>query len=474
MTNYAANTIDRLFELYIIQNRHYLLQFPGGYYRTIDKSGKQLRRFNLESHLNGKVTVGTFAGRFFTRFITFDVDFREPSMARWVTYKIAAALDSVGVHDFAISYSGNKGYHVDIFFDKALPVDSCRRFFDFIVKLAEVDAVGGGEVEFRPTGQQGVKLPLGKHQKTGKYCGFCEISDSLAVMDAEKSAAYLQAIKKTDHALILNAIIEPEEYAYDERAAADMEDAISRHKSLETYDQSESYTLARAAERYNSGMTGPGQRHKSFLLLARLFNHNGADRVDALAAISDWFAWQKPEFYDSSREFCEKDLQECVDYVYDRDLTLISEKRDLTVTFTEIDEIMRKCPLKNQKALAYALLVHSKRWADEAGVFFMTYAQMAEAADIDERTARRQIDKIEQYGVIEIIRRDQRRKGTFIKKPNVYRMLLKEEEESGVFRVTDDANLSEALAHFYENGELRSLLTRRQMQSLFGSDEMPA
>lgn len=459
-----SDTIDRLFELYIIQNKHYLLQFKGGHYRSVADRTKPLRRYHFDAHLAGRMTVGTFGGKFFTKFITFDVDFRDQATAKWVTYKLAAALDSVGVRDYAVSFSGNKGYHVDVFFDKALPVDSCRRFFDFIVKSAEVDEVAGGEVEYRPSGQQGVKLPLGTHQKSGNYCGFCEIESGLAVMDAEKSASYLHAIKKTDHAVILNAIIESD-FGYEDRAAADMEDVISRHNPLETYDQSESYSLAHAADRYNAGMTGPGQRHKSFLLLARLFNHNGVDRESAKQSIAEWLSWQNPEHYNSTAEECEKDMHLCVDYIYDRNYTLTMEVRDLSVTFGEIDDIIRKCPQKNQKSLTYAMLIHSKRWAGDAGSFYMTYEQMAEAAGFTSRTARTVINQLEELGVIEILKRDQKVRGTHLKRPNVYRMVLSAETDGGVFNVTDGSSLADCMRHFYDDRQLRDVLPRRQYES---------
>lgn len=456
------NVIDRIFDLYIIQSQRYLLQFPGGYYRTVPNS---LRRYHLEYHLRGKSTVGTFAGQYFTKLITFDVDFRDVEVAKWVTYKLTATLDSVGIRSYLISFSGSKGYHVEVFLSKALPVESARRFHEFIIITADLSGIEGGEVEYRPSSTQGVKIPLGYHQKTGAFCGYCRIEDGLRVMDAEESYAQLFAAQKTDPEIILDVISADSDYAYNPSDAADMEDAINRHRPLETYEQSESYTLSRAAERYSTGLSGPGQRHKSFLLLARLFNHNGVDRAEALAAIADWFSWQDPRLYDSSREFCAKDLAECVDYVYDRDLTLSAEQKDLTVTFAEIDGIMRRCPLKNQKALAYAILIHSKRWADPGGTFYMTYEQMAIASGVGIRTAKRLIDSLANAGVIEIVRRDQQKKGTFLKKPNVYRVLLESQEESGVFIVTGGERLEDCLDHFYGRDKLRRLLPRKQFEA---------
>lgn len=456
------DVIDRLFELYIIQNNHYLIQYAGGFYRTEADRAKPLRRYHMEAHLRGRSTVGIFAGQHFTKFMTFDVDYKHSlDLAKWVTYKIAAALDSVGAHDYAISHSGSKGYHVDLFFDKAIPTETARQFFSYVLSLADVTAAEGGEVEFRPSAQQGVKLPLGRHQKTGNYCGYCRIEDGLCVMSPEESTAYLHAIKKTDHTLIVGR----EELAHELDDAAQMETAIARHRPLETYDQSESYTLSRAAARYHDGLTGPGMRHKSFLLLARLFNHNGVDRSEAVEAITEWFTWQDPSYYESTPEQCADDLRQCVDYVYDKDLTLTTEKRDLTVTYGEIDDIIRKCPQKNHKALAYAMLVHSKRWARESGDFYMTAQQMADTAGICLRTAQTQTNQLEKLGVIEIVKRNQKIKGTHKrKKPNVYRMLVAGGGEE--FKVEADTGFADCLRHFYADGDLRTLLPRRQYDSL--------
>lgn len=458
--------IDKIFKLYLIQSYHYLLQYKGGHYATQGRRDKPLRVYQLQAHLDGKWTVGTFAGSYFTKFICFDVDYHDPATAKWITYKLADALNSLRIHDYVVSYSGGKGYHVEIFLDEAITVESARKFYNFIIELADIRSTEGGEVEYRPSDTQGVKLPLGIHQKTGNYCGFCTVGDELRVMNAEDSAAYFLAIKQTDHLDILDII---DEYvSYDNRVASDMENAIGRHKPLEIYDQSESYTLTHAADRYHKGLTGPGQRHKSFLLLARLMNHNGVERADALATLTEWFGWQEKQFYASDWDFCMRDLRECVDHVYDNNSTLVAEQRDLTVTFAEVDAIIRKCPKIGQKALTYAMLVHSKRWAGESGVFYMTSLQMSEAAGMDERTARRNIDPLEKLGVIEIVRRNQAQRGTFMKKPNCYRMTLIDgtNADEGSYEINEAADLGECLRFFYTDTELRRMLPRRQVEAV--------
>jgi hypothetical protein len=472
LKHYAeAAEVNRLFDLYIIQHYHYLLQLPGGRYITMNDRSKPIRRYMLDNHIAGKATLGTFAAGFLTKFITFDVDYRDNEVARWITYKLAAELDACGV-GYAISYSGSKGYHVDVFLDKAIGNDTAARFFDFITKAADVTGIDGGEVEFRPAALQGVKLPLGVHQKTGNYCGFCTVESGLSVMGKAESEAHLLTIKKTRHEVVLDLIAE-EAPAYEVKDAVEMENAVARHKPLETYDQSESYTLKRAADRYETGLTGLGQRHKSFLLLARFMNHHGVDRGKAHESIAEWLAWQDTRFYSSRLDECLRDLGECIEYVYDNDLTLTAEQRDLTVSMAEIDAIIRTCPQKNHKALAYAMLVHAKRWAGTGGAFYMTYQQMGEAAGIDWRTAFRQVERLEKLGVIQVVNRNRKQVGTFIKRPNVYRLTLAVEDgvdSGGVVLVEGSEGDFGAIArHFYTDEQLRKMLPRRQYESLIGA-----
>ncbi|MFD0588667.1 hypothetical protein ACFQZE_11680 [Paenibacillus sp. GCM10027627] len=472
MTSQNSKVIDKLFDLYLIQSYHYLLQLSGGHYITMDNRDKPLRRYMLENHLSGKTTVGTFASGYLTKFIAFDVDFRDNDMARWVTYKLAAELDRNGI-GHAISFSGNKGYHVDVFLDKAIGNDAALRFFEFIMKAADVMGIDGGMVEFRPAAAQGIKLPLGVHQGNGRYCGFCKVEDGLTVMDKKESEEYFLSLEKTNHEVVHELITEYS-HAYETKQADEMENAVARYKPLNTYDQSESYTLSLAADRYETGLTGPGQRHKSFLLLARFMNHHGIESTEAEERIAEWLTWQDVRFYSSDSDCCAKDLRDCVAYVYDNDLTLTIEQRNLTVSMAEIDAIIRYCPQKNHKALAYAMLIHSKRWAGPTGTFYMTYKQMAETAGLVEMTAKRQVNVLEQMGVVEIVDRNRKQSGTFIKRPNMYRITLSIDSDGGdsegLFSFAEGGGrLSDCIRYYYTEAELRRILPRRQYSSLLSS-----
>ncbi|WP_440960429.1 TOTE conflict system archaeo-eukaryotic primase domain-containing protein [Paenibacillus nitricinens] len=181
---------NKLYDLYIIQTKKYLIQYPTQYitYQAgqLTKQGKRqlpLSTWQIDKHLNSEMTIGTFAGQYKTKFLTFDVDFADnPSMAKWATYVIANCLNESGIFEHYISFSGNKGYHIDIFFDDLILIEAAHQFYMHV--LIETNLIKyKSNIEFRPTSGQGVKLPLGLHSKTNRYCGFCLIETGLLVMD---------------------------------------------------------------------------------------------------------------------------------------------------------------------------------------------------------------------------------------------------------------------------------------------------
>src|SRR5699024_12280194 len=66
-----------------------------------------------------------------------------------------------------VTFSGNKGYHVTIFFDDVIDVNLAKRFYYIVLQRLDYKS---DEIEFRATNSQGVKLPFSVHQKTGKSC----------------------------------------------------------------------------------------------------------------------------------------------------------------------------------------------------------------------------------------------------------------------------------------------------------------
>lgn len=471
---YSQQIIDRIFDLYLIQHKRYLMQHPGGKYNQ-NSAKMYLNRYQLLKHLKGDITIGTFAGTYLTKFLCFDLDFSNPDDAKSVAYKLGKTLDDLRVHNYYISSSGKKGYHIEIFLDDAISVQIARKFYRFVLERMELPSDLSGRVEYRPSAAQGVKLPLGIHQGTGRFCGFCCISDGLEMMDREKSFSYFLEIEKTRSSYIQDIVVN--EYTCDVDQINDMEDIMTSHNYLRTYEQNEDYSMNRAFKLYNHGLSGSGQRHKSFMLLARFMNHRGDDKNLAIKSIMEWLERQNRSYYSSTSNECLKDAKLVVEFVYSKNLTLTTGNRDLIVRFDEVDTIIQHCAGKNQKKLMYAILIHSKRWGmAENGEFYMTFQQMEETANIDARTAMRLVKELENLKLIEVVKRNQKQQGTSKKLPNVYRVLLnvkeqKDESEiverkSEIFKIKENSSFRDCLGFFYDDKVLKKILPRRQYEAL--------
>src|SRR5690625_1647456 len=144
--------IRKINDLYIQTRKKYLVQFPDNYVTMDrDKSSKvwTLNDGMIKRHLQGSITYGVFSGGWFNKFITFDVDYPKQDMARWVTLKVIDTLIrefNISRNHVHVNLSGNKGYHIDMFFDNPLPVQDTQAFYMKV--MSEVGELPeGGQVE---------------------------------------------------------------------------------------------------------------------------------------------------------------------------------------------------------------------------------------------------------------------------------------------------------------------------------------
>lgn len=472
--------IKKLSDLYIIQRGKYLSQSKKGKWRHITagqlnqftkKKDIRLSDWHLENHLNGNFTIGTFAGDFGSIFMSFDVDFHDIVMANWITYKIAYTLDSYGI-DHHISFSGSKGYHIDIFFKDKITVKHARKFFDYVIEKSDIKQHTQGQVEFRVSEKQGIKLPLGIHQVTKNYCGFCRIEEGLKVMDKEQSEKYLLTIKQIPSRQVLNVIeiAESELDEIDTKQFIESQDAISPFVPLANHEQSEDYSITRAQKLLTEGLQVQGSRHNSTFLICMYLKYCGYERVECIDELYDWMDAQNPKSYTTKLTDCYKDIDLIVRDVYEKDYNLSSGNRDLTVTLTELKWIIERCPEKNQKLITYAMLKHSKRHADMQGVFYMPFSMIESATGVAEKTARSQVNKLIQLGVIEVVARNRKPiggTGLQRKLPNLYRLNVDAFiDDSKVLTINESDDFKTCMLFFYEKKTLREMLPRRQYESL--------
>lgn len=134
----------------------------------------------IEKHLAGEIIIGGYTLRQdnTVMWLCFDVDSKEPESARDLTHKISVML---GEMPHVVEYSGRKGYHIWIFFKKAVEADRVRAI------AAEIRDASGGKISGEthveifpkqdeltvnnPLGNL-VKLPLGVHPISGARSKF--------------------------------------------------------------------------------------------------------------------------------------------------------------------------------------------------------------------------------------------------------------------------------------------------------------
>lgn len=499
MENANADVIKQLVNLYVIKaNYKYIQQWKKTDYKTNKKywtwstkipgqGASILNDYFIQNHLDGHETLGVFSGMIYSKFVCFDVDFKEPQMAKWITYKICDTLRKVGIDEYYISFSGSKGYHVEIFIDDLIDIINSRKFYTYIINRSGVNQyLEQGEVEFRPSDTQGVKIPLGIQHKTGRFCGFCLEENSLKVMSKEKSQEYLFSIKKIKRKKILNVLMLDEEISnYNnleqktkslKKEIVKTETSLLKHKDLAIYNEDVETKENKAIYLIENGLQRTGSRHNSLLLIAMFYNTCGETKEQIEQDLITWMKAQDKRMYNTPIEECLKDIKLIVDYVYDKNIFIKQLNKDVSIDKNELDTIITECKTKGEKQLSYAMLIHAKRFAKKNGEFYMTLSQMAETTGMTDRNAQRVIAKLEENNLIKVTQRNEKQKGTYIKVPNKYIVCFANctSNATNITYLSDikekfDVDFSDCLTKLYSKKELNSLLPRRQRESLLVS-----
>jgi len=239
---YTDEDFDLLLELYMTDDRIYAHQNPpekGPGYDRRDSAKNDFRR-DLKKHLKGDETLGAFtiipggAYKDHCKNCTFDFDLsaeqksilkdlsddeREEAKKKAmeelenVVRAFVMRFHEIGldIKNAIVSHSGNKGYHVDLFFEEPIPARTVYRFGQLVKKYFKFP-----DLEFfpkQPTAGDGygnlVKIPLGIHKHTGKRCyiidlfNFNELGsqfDALREVQKINEKKVLESIEKiTEH-----------------------------------------------------------------------------------------------------------------------------------------------------------------------------------------------------------------------------------------------------------------------------------
>lgn len=455
--------IEKINELYIQTRRKYLMQTPSQYI-TFDRNKSEkvwtLNDGMLKLHLDGINTYGIFNGNAVNKFITFDVDFSDAGQARWATLKLIDVLQSdfnISREDIHVSVSGGKGYHVDLYFDKPITLEETRKFYTSV--LSEVGDIGNGEIEFRPSFTQGVKLPLGIHQVTGARCWFVD-KDTLEPI---KSFEYLNDVEPMNADIILDSIIE-----LTAEQEAEFERVVQSTDVTVNVVDAEKATKKALKVLSDGQLTTSNSRHATTLLLASFFNSQGYEEQDAIDCIMSILLDTPIDYFSkgSTPEHWLKEAERIVRIAFKRNYTLGNADRPITIYKSEIIAVLQVGTFR-QKQVAYAMLSTSKRYGE---VFYLTRKTLQKMIGIkSNETIQSAIAKLVEVGFIEYTRRAEldkartRELGQVRHKPNKYRLLIdKPVKGEKSVEVTNEQTIIDVAYLLCEVDEIRSRIGRKE------------
>lgn len=280
--------VSKLWKLYVNNSSRYLMCQSGHIWMPMKKTaeGKRvpvnLNRMILYGHLHGAFNVGVYAAQRSAMFICFDVDLHDDDLVRQlIDVLVAVGFNKEDIHP---SFSGGKGYHVEIFFDKPMANISTKKLYEYVIHTGGFDRK---KVEFRPTTNQAIRMPLSRHYKTDNVCWYLDVNTLEPIEDMEYILRIQQVSRDGASALInkLPSIKPPKQ----KLARRDIQlDADIRMDGAPM-------------------VTGPGQRHNMMKDVATFRRSLGGNRDQIYRALMAWVAMQDRDAMSSSDDEIEDD-----------------------------------------------------------------------------------------------------------------------------------------------------------------------
>ena len=377
------------------------------------------------AHINKEKTVGIYTRYNSTTFLTLDVDEDDQEIVE----KIFFSLNKLGIGDNQIlaSWSGNKGYHVSIFFSDFISHQCAKKLFDIVIYEAGLNTKrenGSDTVEARGCNAHGVKLPLGINLKNtmpysrthtvyeyeknqgkikGNYCylvnrNCCEINT------IEK----IESIQKIDIELV-NEIVD--DYGIYEDYIPHLVPDKSHDSITPTGIDIESIT--------NTPIV-PGTRHNRIFELACYNKSNNFTYYENLQMLTEFSNNPMHHFTTSHKENLDdiKMILNTIYYSKNAELyNYYTPKR--TISFTK-DDILEILSVKNKRLrkFYFFVILQAKLYADKDNNFNMPYncRFLNWTGNSD---ARESFEKLQEINKLEILTKGQYLKTDELKKKNI-------------------------------------------------------
>lgn len=431
---YIDRCIQFLEDYYITVKYRYVEAIKGHEPMTITNDPNKkgyigLTSTHLKHHIMGRKNIAIYFPKSSSKLIGFDVDTKDFS----VVEKVYNAILNKGIPKdcIAISSSGNKGFHVDVFLEQLLGFYYTKRFYKAIL---EDTGLSEDIVEVRGAGGQAYKLPITKHRNTYKECCFLDLQgnkiDTLEAIESYKKAD-IELIKK----VVLDCNRVKKQPTPVQPTASDEALMLEFEEMDATVNQNEKYSITNGAKiRYceellEKGYHEDSHRNPTILLMATYFKDVKEYCLkDTLEAIQTWVdtKWSKKLI---DKEFLKK-KDDTIKRVYREKMTFWTSANEIVISLPEIREIFsvttnNKLQTQALRKLYYILLLHHKAYANKNNewTFYMTYEQMMNSGAIknNRQQAMKQLRELEKLGKVNIVSCNKFRDST-MKAPNEYQL----------------------------------------------------
>ena len=398
---YIENLLIKFFdEYYITVRSKYLLYTMDGKTYTVN-SKKAIERIDestgevienkvlplckkqLQNHIKLKETIGIFFPSVGTKLIGLDLDINDIDALNNIYNTLNRFLDDTS---FLMTSSGGKGFHIDIFLENILARDIVIKFYEIILNET---GLNNKQLELRGANEQGWKLPFGMHHSKKKYCGI--VNEFGVSVDSDYLEKIILSRTKADINTIIEAVLinvdeaentiipETTEILTDDEII-EFEDMTAEVTALPNYNNLNEDFIEDLALIYRNGFDGEGIRNKYIFKISLFLKcHMKFKEKVVLEEMLEWMKRCKG-YRATEKEFI-KDIENTVKRIFKEDLKLLIAAKEIKISKVEIKEILSiKCrsslETRALRLLYYMMFLHSKAYASEDGVFFMTLEQM--------------------------------------------------------------------------------------------------
>lgn len=418
--------IDFLMNYVEISNKYKFLTYPkNGVSAITVKPGSRnssrkypLGKGDLKNHLRAKWTVGIYpVDDKLTRLIAFDIDINTKKKdgdildCTEVLTLINEKLYQFGITSEYVlnSYSGSKGYHIDLLLDESIDVDIALKFQKVVRAEVLRDMSNlNVNIEFRGTNGQAYKIPLGYHQKTNNRCFICneygiEENDLICLKKKKVSISVIEDIVNINY---------HENFRFKEQTR----ELVHGVKILDMHDAKNEQRRKKIEEVLERDIT------------SEIFEYEFKGRNDLMYSVALYFKyvlrWPRENAYSMLKNWvnrrwdkslvdqeCRKHIKTTIDSAYSNDNYYFDNSNKLfNITEEHMKEVISIDVNHKQKNMAlrklyFILIIHSNYFADKNGEFDMSYSTMEKMGAIkNNRSAlKKQLETLQELGKITIV-----------------------------------------------------------------------